>query len=65
VLKIHRQTILKAVEPEEPTAPDDAESTDAEAAVLDAPAATEPEFGERTDVSATEAARKPAKKTRE
>ena len=65
VLKIHRQTILKVVEPEEPAALDDAASTTAEAGALDAPAAAEPEFGERTDAAAAEPVSKPAKKTRE
>ena len=64
VLKIHRQTILKVVEPEEPATLDDAEPTAAEADALDAPAA-EPEFGERRDAAAAEPGSKPAKKTRE
>jgi preprotein translocase subunit YajC len=65
VLKIHRQTILKVVEPEEPAALDDAASTTAAAGAVDAPAAAEPEFGERTDAATAEPSSKPAKKTRE
>jgi preprotein translocase subunit YajC len=65
VLKIHRQTILKAVETDEPVVEDTTDAAAAEPDVLDTPAAAEPEFGERTDAPAADTARKPAKKTRE
>lgn len=69
VLKIHRQTILKVVEPDEPDEPvvtdATAEAAVSEPEVLDAEPAVEPEFGERADAP-TKPARKPAaKKTRE
>jgi preprotein translocase subunit YajC len=66
VLKIHRQTILKVVEPDEPVAPDaTVETAASEPEVLEAEPVAEPEFGERADAP-TKPGRKPAaKKTRE
>jgi preprotein translocase subunit YajC len=66
VLKIHRQTILKVVEPDEPAVSD--VTTDAvvsEPEVLDAESVVEPEFGERTDTPAKPARKSATKKTRE
>jgi preprotein translocase subunit YajC len=63
-LKIHRQTILKVVEPESETV---AEEPDADtAAPSEAPAeAVEPEFGEIAASEVKKPARKSAKKTGE
>ena len=53
VLKIHRQTILKVVEPDEPAVSDaTADAAVIEPEVLDAEPVVEPEFGERTDAPA-------------
>lgn len=62
VLKIHRQTILKVVEPESEV-PD--EDTAAEPNSSNAADTNEPEFGERVDTDANKPARKSAKKTGE
>jgi preprotein translocase subunit YajC len=73
VLKIHRQTILKVVEPEEPAVEEPAaEAPAAEAAApvveeAETPAAPaiEPEFGERIEATPAKTARKSTKKPRE
>jgi preprotein translocase subunit YajC len=66
VLKIHRQTILKVVEPDAPAVHDAAvETADSEPEVLEAEPATEPEFGERADAPTKPARKSAAKKTRE
>lgn len=64
-LRIHRQTILKVVEPET-----EAVAADEPAAVLDTPSeapveVVEPEFGERAETEVKKPARKSAKKTGE
>jgi preprotein translocase subunit YajC len=66
VLKIHRQTILKVVEPDEPTVPDaTAEAAVTEPEVVDVEPVAEPEFGERTQTPAKPTRKPAAKKTRE
>ena len=65
VLKIHRQTILKVVEPDAPVADEEAAEATSEQETQDAGTASEPEFGERTEASPTDPVRGPAKKTRE
>lgn len=65
VLKIHRQTILKVVEPDAPVVPEATAEAVSEPEVLDAEPAVEPEFGERTDTPTKPARKSAAKKTRE
>ncbi|HUG49592.1 MAG TPA: preprotein translocase subunit YajC [Terrimesophilobacter sp.] len=65
VLKIHRQTILKVVEPDVPVVPEATAEAVSEPEVLDAEPTVEPEFGERTDTPTKPARKSAAKKTRE
>ncbi|MEO6505276.1 MAG: preprotein translocase subunit YajC [Terrimesophilobacter sp.] len=66
VLKIHRQTILKVVEADEPVVADaTVEAAVIEPDALDAEPVTEPEFGERTEAPSKPARKAAAKKTRE
>jgi preprotein translocase subunit YajC len=66
VLKIHRQTILKVVEPDEPVVPEATVETAAtEPDELHAESVVEPEFGERADAPIKPARKPAAKKTRE
>ena len=66
VLKIHRQTILKVVEPDESAVSDaTVEAAVTEPEIVDVEPAVEPEFGERTDAPAKPARKPAAKKTRE
>jgi preprotein translocase subunit YajC len=66
VLKIHRQTILKVVEADEPAVSDvTAEEAVTEPEALDTETTVEPEFGERTETPTKPARKSAAKKTRE
>ena len=64
-LKIHRQTILKVVEPETETVTDEPAALDANTPSEAPVDAVEPEFGERAESEVKKPARKSAKKTGE
>ena len=64
-LKIHRQTILKVVEPETESAAEEPAALDTDAPIEAPVEAVEPEFGERAEAEVKKPARKSAKKTGE